>query len=232
MNDAQIEKPLVSRRPLSEQVYEILESRIVSGALPPGSRLAEEAIADEFGISRSPAREAIAELERVGLAERSGPRDRRVLVPSEKLIFDVYATWAILETGRTYLSSLAATKEDHKTIRALLRAMDQALKTDDMPEYSRLWAEFHRIVRSRCDNEMLNHAIQGFERYRKWLSALYHSEPETSQVSMREHKKIAQHYINRNLVGLTQSIEAHVRRQRDRFFDRHVAARETLPPPE
>src|SRR5919197_2752025 len=108
---------LIQRKNLSDQVYEILEKRILVGDMLPGTRLAEEAIADEFGVSRSPVREAIAELERIGLAERSGVRDRRVVVPSAKFISDTYDTWSILEVGRCYLSSLAASPEDHEKIR-------------------------------------------------------------------------------------------------------------------
>ncbi len=103
MSDLNTQKTLIVRRPLSEQVYQLLEDRILAGTIAPGTKLAEEAIAEEFGVSRSPAREAISQLEKVGLAEKSGPRDRRVVIPSRKIIIDVYATWIILETG-PYLS--------------------------------------------------------------------------------------------------------------------------------
>ena len=49
-------EPIIQKKSLSEQVFAVLESRIVNGTLRPGSRLAEEAIAEEFGISRSPVR--------------------------------------------------------------------------------------------------------------------------------------------------------------------------------
>ncbi len=113
-------EPIIQKKSLSEQVFAVLESRIVNGALRPGSRLAEEAIAEEFGISRSPVREAIFELERVGLAERLGPRVRRVVTPTIEFISEIFDTWCILEIGRTYLSCIAAPIGDHEHILRLL----------------------------------------------------------------------------------------------------------------
>src|SRR5215813_13565606 len=87
---AQVRTELLERRNLGDQLYEILEDRIVAGVLQPGTRLSEEAIAAEFGISRSPVRDVLAKLESMGLAERVLFRDRRVAVPTEKFVCDTY----------------------------------------------------------------------------------------------------------------------------------------------
>lgn len=56
---------------LHERAFDILASQIASGALAPGERLLESRVAERFGISRAPARQALARLERVGLVSRS-----------------------------------------------------------------------------------------------------------------------------------------------------------------
>jgi DNA-binding GntR family transcriptional regulator len=220
MSDLNAPKTLVVRRPLSEQVYQLLEDRILAGKLPPGTKLAEEAIAEEFGVSRSPVREAISQLEKAGLAVKSGPRDRRVLIPSRKVIIEVYATWVILETGRIYLSSLVATKDDHNRIRETVRGMEQSLATGNLPEYEAWFDKFHQLLSSNCDNQLLNQALEGFERHRKWLTALYYAHPDTSIRSFNEHKQIARQYIRRDLVGITKALEAHMLHQRDSVLAR------------
>ena len=223
MNEPKILEAVVERRPLSEQVFHLLEERILSGKLTPGTKLAEEAIAEEFGISRSPAREALIQLERCGLAEKSGPRDRQVAIPSPKFITDVYATWIILETGRNYLSSLKATPKDHKRIREVLRLMEKALAAEDMTAYREYYGEFHVLLRARCDNEQLDEAIRRFDRHRRWLTALYRKEPDTTSRALIEHKLIAKSYIKRDLVGLTRHLLAHMEHQRDQLLARVVA---------
>jgi len=97
---------LPPRKNLSRAIYESLETAIVQGRLQPGTRLAEDRLSTRFGVSRSPVREAISELERVGLAERGTMRDRRVSVPSEAFIVDCFDVWVLLESERLYESSL------------------------------------------------------------------------------------------------------------------------------
>ncbi|HEY1723013.1 MAG TPA: GntR family transcriptional regulator [Magnetospirillaceae bacterium] len=227
MSDLNTQKTLIVRRPLSEQVYQLLEDRILAGTIAPGTKLAEEAIAEEFGVSRSPAREAISQLEKVGLAEKSGPRDRRVVIPSRKTIIDVYATWIILETGRIYLSSLVATKDDHRRIREIVHGMEEALTANNMTVYQSWFSQFHTMLTGHCDNQLLNQALEGFERHRKWLAALYHSKPETSSRSLIEHKAIAKNYIKSDLVGITKALEAHMMRQRDSVLARLAVIEKT-----
>ena len=98
-------EPLLQRKSLTEQMLEILEARIVNGKLVPGSRLSEEAIAAEFGTSRSPVRDVLAALEREGFADRVNLRDRRVATPTKKFVQDTYDTWILLEVNRTFISS-------------------------------------------------------------------------------------------------------------------------------
>lgn len=59
---------------LYQRAYEILADRIGSGAIAPGTRLGESGVAARFGISRAPARQALAELQRSGLVEKSDGR--------------------------------------------------------------------------------------------------------------------------------------------------------------
>lgn len=63
---------------LHERAFDILAAQIASGALAPGERLLESRIAERFGISRAPARQALARLERVGLVRRSDGHGFRV----------------------------------------------------------------------------------------------------------------------------------------------------------
>src|SRR3974390_202500 len=65
--------------PLHGRLIAELRQAILSGRLKPGERLVEERIAEEYGVSRNPVREAIRALASEGLVERSGPRRASVL---------------------------------------------------------------------------------------------------------------------------------------------------------
>ena len=215
MNDGAIAAPLIEKRSLSSQVYEILETRILNGDLRPGARLAEEATAEDFGVSRSPVREAISELERVGLAERLGARDRRVMIPTAKFIADIYDTWCIVEIGRTYLSCIAAPGSDHRRIRELVDGMEDAIRDRLRERHVALSTEFHRLLTQRCRNEHLLRVLRGCERHIQWLETIYYRDIDVSDASVGEHREIAGHYIEKDLLGLISVIQHHIRRQRN-----------------
>lgn len=228
------EKPIGSRllklqrRSLTEQLHENLELRIVSGELPPGSRLSEEFIAKEYATSRSPVRDVLATLERDGLAERLGPRDRRVATPTKKFVFDTYETWIILEINRTFISSLNAKPGDHEKIVKVLAQMKDALNAKRAREYASLAVAFPDLLHNRCDNDQLISVLKDFEKYRRWLSALYLGEEDPSLMMLKEHHEIGQAYLGADLKALSVSIQDHVRKQRDQVLQK-LSDAETSP---
>jgi DNA-binding GntR family transcriptional regulator len=213
-------KTPLHRKSLTEQILEILEARIVNGELAPGTRLSEEAIAEEFGTSRSPVRDVLAALERGGFADRAGLRDRRVATPTKKFVLDTYETWIILEVNRTFISSTNATPEDHSSINAVLEDMRDALKAERRKEYSRLAMAFPEMLHNRCDNLQLISVLKDFEKYRRWLATLYLGEEVPSLMMLEEHREIGQAYIRKDLPALTQSITTHVTKQRDQVLEK------------
>jgi DNA-binding GntR family transcriptional regulator len=210
----------VQRKNLTDQLYEILEARIISGSITPGTRLSEESVAEAFGVSRSPAREAITELERIGLAARVGPRDRIVATPSVKLISDTFEAWWILDSGRTYLSSLRATPSDHRRLYALLDALDLAVGPERLPERKRLSQEFHDLLTGGCDNARLDAILSDFEKYIRWFKMLYFEELDGSTTSRDEHRAIVDNYVRQDLQSLTDLIRRHILGQRDQIIAR------------
>lgn len=211
-------EPSLQRKSLTEQLLQILEARIVAGVLPPGTRLSEESLAAEFSISRSPVRDVLAALEREGLADRIGLRDRRVATPTRKYVYDTYETWIVLETHRTYVSAQDATPVDHAEIRAALAAMKAALKEGREREYARIANTFPDLLHNRCDNRQLLAVLHSFEKYRRWLATLYLGDDDPSLMMLEEHREIGEAYIRADRAALAAAIESHVRKQRDRVM--------------
>jgi DNA-binding GntR family transcriptional regulator len=217
---------VLQRESLATQVYEILESRITQGILLPGTRLGEEAIAAEFSISRSPAREATAKLELRGFAERVGVRDRRVAVPTEAFVRDTYETSVVLAVGRSYVASLAAAAEDRIELMTLIGDMEALHRAERHGDVSKLGEHFHALMRKSCNNAHLLAVSSDFEKYRKWLVNIYLIPNPLSPAeltghyakSMAEHRAMAEAYVKCDLLGLKQAIETHTIRQRDRVL--------------
>lgn len=73
----------ISRSPLSDQIKDRLLQEILSGAYAPGSRIVETRVARELGTSQAPVREALRDLEALGVIEISAYRGARVRHPSK-----------------------------------------------------------------------------------------------------------------------------------------------------
>ena len=159
----------LERKTLSSQLYEILERKVIAGELLPGTRLSEESVADTFKVSRSPAREALIDLEKAGLAVRVGARDRMITIPTREMISSKYDLWWIVDVGRAYLSALSATKEDCAELRQYVDRMARAVKARDTKRYLAACDKWHKKIRHSCTNEYVNQIGSDCADRREWL---------------------------------------------------------------
>ena len=212
----------VERRTLASQIYEILERKVLDGELQPGVRLSEESLAETYGVSRSPAREALADLERVGLAVRVGMRDRMITIPTQAMVSEKFDVWWIADVGRSYLSSLAATPSDHEELRRYLDRMARAVKSRDTKRYQAACDKFHEKIRRGCSNIYVNQISGDCDLYLRWFETLYDRMPDASAQTVQEHDVILRAYEARDLAALSESIRVHILRQRDRILEHFV----------
>ncbi len=214
----------LSRRTLAAQIYDQLEGRILSGSLPPGTKLSEEGLAEGFGVSRAPVREALTALQRAGLTERCGVRDRVIVVPTPTMIAQKYDVWWIVDAGRTYIASLAASQPSLDALAALVSAMQQAVEAGDTAAYLTLVEAFHNKIRQGCDNPFLADMGAGCDVHLRWFETLYDRNPEMSLAVVEEHRQILAAYTARDFSSLSGSIRVHMLRQRDRILALYAAA--------
>jgi len=208
----------LERKKLTQQIYDELERQIMTGSLSPGSKLSESEVAEVFGVSRSPVREAIIELERMGFATRTGPRDRIVAKPTVESIRDFFETWWILDVGRIYQASVQADEGDHVLLRNVITDLECALDSDEGSRVSELLEKFHRILYGRAQNRLLDRIAAENGKYLKWLTQLYLANYEDSPIWREEHRAIAAAFIDRDLPGLVDSLRRHILRQGEQII--------------
>ena len=220
---------VLERKTLAAQLYEILERKIIGGELTPGTRLSEEWLAETYKVSRSPAREALMDLEKYGLAVRVGARDRIITIPTREMISSKFDLWWIVDLGRTYLSSTNATPADCVELREHLDRMARAVKTRDSRRYQTACDKWHGKIRQLCPNTFVNQCSEDCEHYLKWLEVLYDRSPDLSEQSIEEHRAILDAYEQRDLAALSVAMRDHITRKRDqvvRLFESSRMAEE------
>lgn len=131
--------------PLRDQVLAVLRLRIVNGDYPPGERLTEDRLAEDFGVSRNPVREALRVAEAEGFVVMVPRRGAVVASPDATTIADLFAMRERLETLAARLAAERASARDVAGLRGLL---DDARAATDRAEFSRL-AELNSALHLR-----------------------------------------------------------------------------------
>jgi len=84
---------------LNEQAYFLIKEKIINKEFLPGMRLVDSALAEQFGISRTPCRDAIRKLADEGLVISSDKKGYSVFLPSEKDIYEIYEVRYLIEAA-------------------------------------------------------------------------------------------------------------------------------------
>lgn len=171
---------------------ERLRRAIVVGEFAFGEALSESKLAAALGVSKTPVREALAQLRLEGLVDIQPQRGTFVFTPDEAALETLIDYRAIIELGAL---DLALERDAAELAGDLFRiSVDMAgcVRRDDRTGYLDLDAEFHAAIFERCGNP---HLKEAHDRMAAKLAALrmkFGGEPSQMQKSLAEHREIAE----------------------------------------
>lgn len=151
----------VKRLSLVEQTLELLRDSIITGALPPGTRLLEVELSQELGVSRGTLREALRMLENEGLVESFPGRGSYVSRLSERDIREVYSLRSLLEKEAVRLAIDRMTEKDVRSLERSLDGMVKAASRDDAAEVNKYDLEFHQTIWTIAEHQRLQEVLEG-----------------------------------------------------------------------
>jgi len=209
LDESRINIEQVQRKPLKEEIFEILHKRIISGKYRPGDWLRQEEIASQLGVSQTPVREALDLLVSAGLAEREPFKGVRVLQLSHEEIAESFGMRLFLECAAV---TSAAKMISEGQVAALFQLVDQTkdlLSLNDMSTQWHLNREFHRGVVDAGGNALLTRIyITVMNSFPDWMLYEYmfrHPEllVESLQQEYNEHleivKSLAVHDVQKSI---------------------------------
>lgn len=132
---------------LPEQVYQRLRAGVLQGEFPPGQFLRQEELAQRFGASRVPLREAMTRLETEGLLELKPRRGYAVISLEKSEIQEIFALRAIVEQHAGAAAALHRVERDIKEVKTILNKMEK-LATSTL-EKTNQWLELNSIFHAR-----------------------------------------------------------------------------------
>jgi len=172
------------------QIVARLEEDIVFGRVHPRERLIENDLMDRFGAKRHVVRQALAELERIGLAERLPGRSVTVrdLTPAE--VEQVYAMRELLETAAAQWMPLPGGGELIARLTAIQDAHDEAAARRDLASLFRINIAFHQALFAHCGNDHLTEQIELFGKKAHAVRSFSITRTEHLQGAGRDHREI------------------------------------------
>lgn len=139
---------------LSERVRDGLIDAIASGELGPGTSLDEQQLAERYGASRTPVREALRQLQASGLVETSGRRTLVARLTSER-IMEMFETMAEIEAICVRLATYRMTPIERSALMRIHEATASAVENGDVDGYDRLNRAFHEALYRATHNQFL-----------------------------------------------------------------------------
>jgi DNA-binding GntR family transcriptional regulator len=149
------ESEFIQKRPLKEDIFDVLHEKIISGLYKPGDWLRQDDIATQLGVSMTPVREGLDLLVSAGLAERVPYRGVRVREMSTRDVVEAYGLRLVLEA---VIAREAAKNITQEQVAGLERTIVEMKKHDSLKEMStarKLSREFHSAVAEASRNDLL-----------------------------------------------------------------------------
>lgn len=190
--------------------------RIISGELAAGSSLSEIALAESFGVSRTPVREALKQLQTEGLVEIRPRVGTFVTAPSRREITELFEMKELLEGAAARLLALRGRVPELVQLEKNLVEADAAVAADDKERYAELVEEFHDLLITGADNAKLE------AHYRTLMNQLAYSRLVTTSLSQpgralqsdREHHRVVDLITAKDGDSAERVMRDHVRASR------------------
>lgn len=190
-----------------KDAYELILEAIDTGVYTPGSRLVESELADRFGVSRTPIREALQRLETQSLLTRDG---RSLIVASldHSQLSELYVVRGALEGLAARLAARHATPEELAVLRDMLEA-DRGLIND--PEaMSRANRRFHKQIHLASHNRFLVQQLDLVHRSMALLASTSIAVAGRPMDTLEEHERIVKAIENGDGDGADKALRDHI----------------------
>jgi DNA-binding GntR family transcriptional regulator len=199
---------------LYQEVAARLRERIYSQDLLPGLPIDEQALAEEFGISRTPMREALKVLHAEGLVVLEPRRGCFVTELDRQDIDEMFPLMAMLEGRCAYEAVRKASADDIDRIEALHRKLEDSAAAGDVEQYFALNCQFHELVQKMAKNKWLERITSDLRKFLKLMRGRQLRLPGRLQQSLTEHRMLLAAFQSHNYEAAEKIMHDHLMNQR------------------
>jgi DNA-binding GntR family transcriptional regulator len=198
---------MTSQRTPPKDAYDMILGAIDVGEFRPGDRLVESDLADRFGVSRTPIREALQRLETQSLLSRDG---RSLIVASldHSQMAELYVVRTELEGLAARLAARHAADEEIRVLNEMVEE-DRAL-VDDPKALSRANRRFHKQIHLASHNRFLVQQLDLVHRSMALMATTSLAIDGRGDMALEEHARIVKAIAARDEQAATEALRAHI----------------------
>ena len=198
-------------RALYEEVAEQMRQRIFRRELEPGSWIDELKIAEEFGISRTPLREALKVLATEGLVTMKVRRGAYVTEVSQQDLADVYHLLSLLESDAAAVVATQATDAELKELQALHKALEAAAKPGkaNTEQFFAVNERFHMRLLEIANNRWRDQMVADLRKVMKLNRHNSLLKQGRIEDSLQEHRRLMQALCTHDAQATRQAMQDH-----------------------
>lgn len=196
-----------------------LEDAIVNGRLKPGDRVDPEALAREYGVSRTPVREALQQLAASGLVRIAPKYGTFIAELSLTQLVEMFEVMAELEGMAGRLAARRITTEQAEALRSALTGCQAAAEAGDCDRYYYENEQFHDCIYTASHNSFLAEHARQLQSRLKPYRRLQLRVPQRMKRSLSEHAAIVDALLRHDETATQRALIEHVLIQGERFGD-------------
>ncbi len=198
MEEFDVEKETTDKYTLRGRVFNQIREDILSGKYKSGEELRESTIGQELGVSRTPVREALRQLELEGLVKIIPNKGAQVISLSVKDIKDIYAIRSHLEGLCARWACEHISQEQIEQLEEIIYLSEFRASKHHYEQMLELDNKFHDIIYEASQSKMLRHLLKDFHHYVQRVRKITLSSTERAEKCNMEHKAILEALKERN----------------------------------
>lgn len=224
MADTDAVSPLVAPSSYADQIAHVLEQEILQGRYRRGQSLQQDEVTRRFGVSRTPAREALRKLQAIGLVELVPNKSASVQVPTLDELTEVYAVRAELEAYAASLAAGCRTQQELTRMRVVQERLADTVAGIDVTagpavdEQLRMYNdEFHNLVLEASGNRRLAAMVRDLERYfpKDVVRRALGTVAELERFYVADHQEVLEAIERRRRDGARRAMRTHIHRSQE-----------------
>jgi DNA-binding GntR family transcriptional regulator len=195
---------------LRTKIYKQLKNDILNGVYKPGESLIEMKLAKEMGVSRTPVREAIRQLELEGLV--SSIPNKGVIVEgiTEEDVEDIYTIRKMIEGLAARWAAEKITDEQLEELREILDLMEFYTGKKDIDKVSEMDTRLHDVIFRACKSRPLESVLTNYHHFIKRARLVSMKSEGRALASLREHQEIYEALKNRDGDAAEKAMIKHI----------------------